>query len=49
MTKYYWDVLQYKACKMVKGIEEKYYQFSREFQEACDKAVEDCPYFAYGY
>lgn len=47
--KYYGDTLQYKACEMVKGIDEKYYQFSREFQQAYDKAIEVCPYFAYGY
>ncbi|WP_238554940.1 hypothetical protein [Chryseobacterium sp. P1-3] len=47
--KYYGDTLQYKACKMVEKIDDKYYQFSREFQEAYDKAIEVCPYFAYGY
>lgn len=47
--KYYGDTLQYKACKMVEKIDDKYYQFSREFQEAYDKALEVCPYFAYGY
>lgn len=47
--KYYGDTLQYKACKMVEGIDEKCNQLSREFQESYDKAIEVCPYFAYGY
>ena len=41
--------MQYKACKLVENIDDKYYQFSREFQEIYDKAIEICPYFAYGY
>lgn len=47
--KYHGDTLQYKACKLVENIDNKYYQFSREFQETHDKALEICPYFAYGY
>ncbi|CAI9679624.1 MULTISPECIES: tetratricopeptide repeat protein [Elizabethkingia] len=47
--KYYGDTLQYKACKLVENIDDKYYQFSREFQEKYDKAIEICPYFSYGY
>ena len=47
--KYYGDTLQYKACKLVENIEVKHNQFTREFQEAYDKAIEICPYFAYGY
>ncbi|WP_300674128.1 hypothetical protein [Soonwooa sp.] len=47
--KYNGDTLQYKACKLVENIDEKHYQFSREFQEAYDKALEICPYFAYAY
>lgn len=47
--KYYGDTLQYKACQLVENIDDKYYQFSREFQESYDKAIEICPYFAYGY
>lgn len=47
--KYYGDTLQYTACKLVENIDEKHYQFSKEFQEAYDKAIEICPYFAYGY
>ena len=37
--KYYGDTLQYKACKLVENIDDKYYQFSREFQESYDKAI----------
>lgn len=47
--KYYGDTLQYKACKLVENIDEKHSQFSKEFQEAYDEAIEICPYFSYAY
>jgi len=42
------DTLQYEACVIA---EERggHYQYSREFQEALDKAIEKCPYFSYAY
>lgn len=43
------DTLQYQACKLVEGIDKKYYQFSREYQEVMDEALIICPYFAYAY
>ncbi|MTI32420.1 tetratricopeptide repeat protein [Xanthovirga aplysinae] len=43
------DSLQYKACKLVERVEKKYYQFSKEYQEGLDKALEIYPYFAYAY
>lgn len=43
------DSLQYKACKLAENVDDRYYQFSREFQETYDKALIICPYFAYGY
>ncbi len=46
---YYGDTLQYKACKLVEDIDKRYYQFSREYQELMDQALEICPYFAYAY
>jgi len=47
--KYNGDTLQYEACRLVENIDNKYYQFSNEFQKTYDKAIEICPYFAYGY
>lgn len=47
--KYYGDTLQYRACKMVEKIDDKHYQFSKEFQQAYDRAIEICPHFAYAY
>ncbi len=43
------DSLQYKACKVIEDIDKKYYQFSREYQQAMDEALQICPYFAYAY
>lgn len=43
------DTLQYKACMLVENIENKHYQFRREFQEKYDEALEICPHFAYAY
>ncbi|WP_114792025.1 hypothetical protein U0035_09225 [Niabella yanshanensis] len=43
------DTLQYKACKLVEDIDEKYYQFSKEFQMLYDSALVICPYFSWGY
>lgn len=43
------DTLQYQACKLVEDIDKKYYQFSREYQEIMDEALQICPYFAYAY
>jgi len=43
------DTLQYKACKLIEDIDKRYYQFSREYQELMDEALEICPYFAYAY
>jgi len=43
------DTLQYRACKLVENIDDKYYQFSKEFQEAYDEALKICPYFSYAY
>ena len=43
------DTLQYQACKLVEGIDKKYYQFSKEYQEVMDEALRICPYFAYAY
>ncbi len=46
---YQGDTLQYKACQLVKNIDDVHYQFSREFQELYDQALTICPYFAYAY
>lgn len=43
------DTLQYNACKLVENIDENYSQFSQEFQEQYDKAIQICPNFAYAY
>ncbi len=43
------DTLQYKACKLVENINERYYQFSKEFQMLYDSALAICPYFSWGY
>ena len=45
---YQGDTLQYKACKLAETAE-KYYQFSREFQEIYDEALKISPNFAYAY
>ena len=41
------DTAQYKACKSVEYV--PYYQYTRQYQERFDKALEICPYFAYAY
>lgn len=46
--KYYGDTLQYRACLIAEKAQ-KYYQFSKEFQEIYDQALKICPYFSYGY
>ncbi len=46
--KFYGDTLQYEACKLAEN-RRGHYQFSREYQEALDKAIEKCPYFSYAY
>lgn len=45
---FYGDTLQYEACLIA---EERagHYQFSREYQEALDRAIEKCDYFSYAY
>ena len=42
------DTLQYEAC-LIAEERDGHYQYSREFQEALDKAIEKCPYFSYAY
>lgn len=46
---YQGDTLQYKACKLVENIDDTYSQFSREFQEKYDEAIQICPNFDYAY
>jgi len=41
------DTAQYNACKSVESV--PYYQYTRNYQEKFDKALEICPYFAYAY
>jgi len=43
------DTLQYQACNLVIDANQRYYQFSREYQDIMDEALEICPYFAYAY
>lgn len=45
---YQGDTLQYKACVVA---EERagHYQFSKEYQQALDRAIDICPYFSYAY
>ncbi|MGE9312153.1 tetratricopeptide repeat protein [Niabella sp. CJ426] len=43
------DTLQYKACKLVENIDERHYQFSKEFQILYDSALALCPHFSWGY
>lgn len=45
---YYGDTLQYKAC-IVAEERQGYYQYSAEYQEALDNAIEVCPYFSHAY
>jgi len=42
------DTLQYEACLIAEDAYQ-YYQYSREYQEILDKAIEKCPYFSYAY
>ncbi|MBK9566819.1 MAG: hypothetical protein WAT22_04240 [Saprospiraceae bacterium] len=42
------DTLQYEACLIAEGAY-RYYQYSREYQETLDKAIEKCNYFSYAY
>jgi tetratricopeptide (TPR) repeat protein len=46
--KYYGDELKYKACKTAEK-RNGYYQFSRQYQEALDDALEVDSTFAYAY
>lgn len=48
---YLWngDTAQYKACKLLTENQNKYYQFSIEFHQLVDSAIQICPYFAYAY
>ncbi len=41
------DTAQYLACKSVERV--PYYQYTRQYQEQYDKALEICPYFAHAY
>ena len=41
------DTLQYKACKSVEYV--PFYQYTKQYQERFDKALQICPYFAYAY
>lgn len=43
------DTLQYRACVLSETINDRYYQFTREFQMAFDEVLAICPYFAYAY
>ena len=42
------DTLQYEACLIAEDAY-LYYQYSREYQEILDKAIEKCPHFSYAY
>ena len=42
------DTLQYEAC-MIAEEAHQYYQYSREYHEIMDKAIEKCPHFSYAY
>lgn len=45
---FYGDTLQYEACLIAED-RAGHYQFSREYQEALDRAIEKCSYFSYAY
>lgn len=45
---YFKDTLQYEACKLAEQ-RKGHYQFSREYQEALDRAIEKCDYFSDAY
>jgi tetratricopeptide (TPR) repeat protein len=42
------DTLQYKACLVIENVPEEH-QFSKEYHDQFDKALEICPYFSYAY
>ena len=42
------DTLQYEACLIAEDAYQ-YYQYSREYQEILDKAIEKCPHFSFAY
>jgi len=42
------DTLHYEACLIAEDAYQ-YYQYSREYQEILDKAIEKCPHFSYAY
>jgi tetratricopeptide (TPR) repeat protein len=42
------DTLQYQACLIAEDAYQ-YYQYSREYQEILDKAIEKCAHFSYAY
>jgi tetratricopeptide (TPR) repeat protein len=42
------DTIQYEACLIAEDAH-RYYQYSREYQEILDKAIEKCPHFSYAY
>jgi tetratricopeptide (TPR) repeat protein len=42
------DTIQYEACLIAEDAH-RYYQYSREYQEMQDKAIEKCPHFSYAY
>ncbi len=42
------DTSQYEACLIAEDAYQ-YYQYSREYQEILDKAIEKCPHFSYAY
>lgn len=43
------DTSQYKACQLLTENQNKYYQFSKEFHQLVDSAIQICPHFAYAY
>lgn len=43
------DTAQYKACKSVEGLSNRYYQFQKEFHDILDSAIKIAPNFAYAY
>jgi tetratricopeptide (TPR) repeat protein len=43
------DTLKFKACILVEDANKKHYQFSKEFQQTLDEAINICPSFAYAY
>lgn len=42
------DTLQYEAC-IIAEERQRYYQYSKEYQIVCDKAIEKCPYYSHAY